>query len=324
MGGQPSAFDAVVVGAGQNGLAAAITLARAGRAVQVLEGADTVGGGSRSAELTLPGFVHDVCSAVHPLARSSPFFRELPLDRHGLRWIEPEVQLAHPFDDAETAFAFRSIQETAASLGPDGDAYRGLLGPVARRWDLLMDLAALSARVVVMTERARAFLKDIYAIPEPVLRRPRDVRPVRHWKLNYPDHPFDAESLLVSHGFGYVIAKDENPGQVYRFRLSGKTETTLEAQCRLDVSAPPAGADLTPDNARLAVITESGAYLFSLPRRVPKEGTIEPALFVPFAHEKMEGCCFTRDGLLVTSEGQEIFLFTDSLFQLRTGPKALP
>ena len=142
MGGQPSAFDAVVVGAGPNGLAAAITLARAGRAVQVLEGADMVGGGSRSAELTLPGFVHDVCSAVHPLARSSPFFRELPLDRHGLRWIEPEVQLAHPFDDSETAFAFRSLDETAASLGPDAEAYRGLLGPVARRWDLVMDLAA--------------------------------------------------------------------------------------------------------------------------------------------------------------------------------------
>ena len=142
MGGQPSAFDAVVVGAGPNGLAAAITLARAGRAVQVLEGADMVGGGSRSAELTLPGFVHDVCSAVHPLARSSPFFRELPLDRHGLRWIEPEVQLAHPFDDSETAFAFRSLDETAVSLGPDAEAYRGLLGPVARRWDLVMDLAA--------------------------------------------------------------------------------------------------------------------------------------------------------------------------------------
>jgi phytoene dehydrogenase-like protein len=137
-----SAFDAVVVGAGPNGLAAAITLARAGRAVQVLEAAQTVGGGSRSAELTLPGFVHDVCSAVHPLARSSPFFRELPLERHGLRWLEPKIELAHPFDDAQTAFALRSVDETAASLGADERAYRGLLGPVARRWELVMDLAA--------------------------------------------------------------------------------------------------------------------------------------------------------------------------------------
>src|SRR6266566_8169665 len=116
MVGQPSAFDAVVVGAGPNGLAAAITLARAGRAVQVLEGADMVGGGSRSAELTLPGFVHDVCSAVHPLARSSPFFRELPLDRHGLRWIEPEVQLAHPLDDGPVGLVTRDVDATAASL----------------------------------------------------------------------------------------------------------------------------------------------------------------------------------------------------------------
>jgi phytoene dehydrogenase-like protein len=137
----PSAFDAIVVGAGPNGLAAAITLARAGRRVHVLEGAQTVGGGSRSAELTLPGFVHDVCSAVHPLARSSPFFRQLPLDRHGLRWIEPAIELAHPLDDGETAFVVRSVDETAVSLGPDRRAYEGLLGPVARRWELLIDLA---------------------------------------------------------------------------------------------------------------------------------------------------------------------------------------
>lgn len=165
---------------------------------------------------------------------------------------------------------------------------------------------------------------DIYAIAEPSLKRPpHDVEPVRHWKLHYPNDPFDAESLVVSHGFGYVIAKDRNPGQVYRFRVSGKTEATLEAQCTLDVSAPPAGADLTPDSGRLAVITSAGAYLFLLPRRVPKQGTIEPALFVPFSFQQMEGCCFTRDGLVVTSEGQQIFLFTDHAFQLRTGPRVL-
>lgn len=165
---------------------------------------------------------------------------------------------------------------------------------------------------------------DIYAIPEPSLRRPpQEVKPVRHWRLHYPNDPFDAESLIVSRGFGYVIAKDESPGQVYRFHVSGKTEATLEAQCALDVSAPPAGADLTPDNSRLAVITSAGAYLFSLPGRVPKAGTVEPALFVPFSFAQMEGCCFTRDGLLVTSEGQDIFLFTDPLFHLRNGPRVL-
>ena len=92
--------DAVVVGSGPNGLAAAITLAQAGCSVLVLEANATIGGGARSAELTLPGFVHDVCSAVHPLAAGSPFFKTLPLERFGLTWIQPEIPLAHPLDEA--------------------------------------------------------------------------------------------------------------------------------------------------------------------------------------------------------------------------------
>jgi phytoene dehydrogenase-like protein len=125
--------DAVVVGAGPNGLAAAIALARAGRSVRVLEAADTIGGGSRSAELTLPGFVHDICSAVHPHPLASPFLRELPLAEHGLELVHPELALAHPLDDG-TAVAFdRSIEVTAASIGgADGDAYRKLMEPVVR------------------------------------------------------------------------------------------------------------------------------------------------------------------------------------------------
>src|SRR5512142_3413953 len=90
--------DAIVVGSGPNGLAAAISLARAGRSVTVYEANDTTGGGARSAELTLPGFVHDVCSAFHPMAAASPFFRTMPLGEHGLRWIQPTAPLAHPFD----------------------------------------------------------------------------------------------------------------------------------------------------------------------------------------------------------------------------------
>jgi phytoene dehydrogenase-like protein len=131
-------LDAVVVGGGPNGLAAAITLAREGRSVQLIEAEETVGGGSRSAELTLPGFVHDVCSAVHPLGRSSPFFRQLPLERHGLRWIEPPIQLAHPLDDGQTALVSRDLATTAASLGTDERAYRAMIGPVVRHWDMLI------------------------------------------------------------------------------------------------------------------------------------------------------------------------------------------
>ncbi len=125
--------DAVVVGSGPNGLAAAITLARAGRSVLVVEAAETIGGGVRSAELTLPGFVHDVCSAIHPLAKASPFFRELPLDEHGLELVDPPAPLAHPLDDGTAVMLERSVEETAAGLGPDADAYRKLMAPLVER-----------------------------------------------------------------------------------------------------------------------------------------------------------------------------------------------
>ena len=126
--------DAIVVGSGPNGLAAAIVLARAGRRVTIYEAQPTVGGGARSCELTEPGFVHDVCSAVHPFAVASPVFRTLPLADYGLRWIEPPVQVAHPFDDGSAATIERSLNGTAAALGPDAAAYRALVGPVVRDW----------------------------------------------------------------------------------------------------------------------------------------------------------------------------------------------
>src|SRR5688572_19546839 len=122
--------DAIVVGSGPNGLAAGIELARAGRSVLVLEAQPTIGGGTRSAELTLPGFVHDVCSAIYPLGVASPFFSGLPLAELGLTWQHPPVAVAHPFDDGSTAVLVRSVRETAASLGTDAGAYRGLMGPL--------------------------------------------------------------------------------------------------------------------------------------------------------------------------------------------------
>jgi phytoene dehydrogenase-like protein len=129
--------DAIVIGSGPNGLAAAIEIARAGRRVLVVEAEPTIGGGVRSAELTLPGFVHDTCSAVHPLAIASPLFRTLPLDAHGLRWITPPLMLAHPFDDGSAASVEKSIDRTAAQLGPDDAAYRRLFGAVVDAWPRL-------------------------------------------------------------------------------------------------------------------------------------------------------------------------------------------
>src|SRR3954470_7707027 len=119
----PIEYDAVVVGSGPNGLAAAITLARAGCSILVCEANSTIGGGARSAELTLPGFLHDVCSAVHPLAAGSPFFKTLPLEKHGLIWIQPEIPLAHPLDDGSAAALQRDVDLTAQSLGKDARAY---------------------------------------------------------------------------------------------------------------------------------------------------------------------------------------------------------
>jgi phytoene dehydrogenase-like protein len=129
--------DVVVVGAGPNGLAAAITCAAAGRSVLVLEGADTIGGGARSAPLTLPGFVHDVCSAVHPLAAVSPFFRDAHLERQGLELVHPEVALVHPLDGGRAGVLHRSLDRTVMELGEDGAPWRRLVGWVADRWDRL-------------------------------------------------------------------------------------------------------------------------------------------------------------------------------------------
>ncbi|MCI0440722.1 MAG: NAD(P)/FAD-dependent oxidoreductase [Chloroflexi bacterium] len=128
-------YDAVVVGSGPNGLAAAVTLARAGRATLVLEARDTIGGGARSAELTLPGFVHDVCSAIHPLAAGSPFFSSLPLGEHGLEWLYPPASAAHPLDDGGAVVLERSVDATAQSLGRDGNAYTKLMKPFVADWE---------------------------------------------------------------------------------------------------------------------------------------------------------------------------------------------
>jgi phytoene dehydrogenase-like protein len=132
-----TAFDAIVVGAGPNGMAAAIVLARAGLKVLLREGAEEPGGGARTRALTLPGYLHDTCSTVHPLGIGSPFFRQLPLAAHGLEWIQPPAAVAHPLDDGSAVLLERSTEAMAQQLGPDAHAWQKLMDPFVRSWQPL-------------------------------------------------------------------------------------------------------------------------------------------------------------------------------------------
>ncbi|MDQ1373649.1 MAG: hypothetical protein QOJ09_987 [Actinomycetota bacterium] len=134
-------IDAVVVGSGPNGLGAAATLARAGRSVLVLEAQEQIGGGARTIDATLPGYRHDHCSAIHPLGAASPLFRDLRLDEHGLEWVHPEVQMAHPLDDGTAAALYRSVERTAETMGPDEKTWRRRFGWLDRHWDTVSDTA---------------------------------------------------------------------------------------------------------------------------------------------------------------------------------------
>ena len=160
--------DAIIVGSGPNGLAAAITLAQHGLGVQVHEANDTIGGGCRTAELTLPGFRHDTCSAVHPLGAASPFFRGLDL---GVDWIHPDAPIAHPLDDGPAILVERSVHDTAAQLGADGAAWRRIVGAAAGDWDALLPLLTGPAFHVPRHPIAEARFGALALLPAATLAR---------------------------------------------------------------------------------------------------------------------------------------------------------
>jgi phytoene dehydrogenase-like protein len=168
----------VVIGSGPNGLSAAILLARAGRKVVVYEANEQIGGGTRSGELTLPGFVHDICSAVHPMAIASPCFEKFPLAAHGLGWIHPSAPLAHPLDDGTAVVLERSIRETAAGLGPDGPAWALLMAPFVEAWsglrhDLLAPLMRLPRHPLLMARFGLLALRSARGLAETHFRDAR-------------------------------------------------------------------------------------------------------------------------------------------------------
>ena len=203
----PAEYDAVVVGSGPNGLAAAITLAQAGCSVLVCEANTTIGGGARSAELTLPGFVHDVCSAVHPLAAGSPFFSAFPLERFGLQWSEPEIPLAHPLDNDSAVCLHKDIDVTASQLHNDSAAYRRLMKPLAENWkhlsvEFLQPMLHWPRHPAVLARFGILALSPATLLAKLLFRQ----EPARALFAGIAAHSFLPLDAPVSSAFGLVLA----------------------------------------------------------------------------------------------------------------------
>ena len=264
-------YDAVVVGAGPNGLAAAVELARRHRSVLVVEGHDQIGGGCRTAELTVEGHLHDVCAAAHPLGAGSPYLRRLPLADYGLEWVQPEIPAAHPLEHTTVAL-HRSIADTAAGLGPDGDAYRELIGPLAARADALFDailgpLVRMPRHPVTLARFGVSGVRSSHAIAG----RFASAEAKALWtglaahSITNLDRPFTAAVALslavAAHAFGFPFVRGGSGSLVaalaaYFADLGGDIETGAwiddldelpDADVYLlDVSAPAAAAIAGP------------------------------------------------------------------------------
>ena len=256
-------YDAVVVGSGPNGLAAAITFARAGRSVMVLEAADTVGGGARSAELTLPGYVHDVCSAIHPLGASSPFFSKLPLAEHGLEWINPPAAVAHPLDDGTAVLLERSVDQTGQALGKDHRAYARIFRQLADDWpkiaDDILGPLKLPRHPLRVARFGRHALRSALGLAESVFNQ----EPARALFAGLAAHSMLPLERPVSAAFGLVLGATGHSGgwplprggsqQIsnalasYLASLGGEIETGNPVECIRELpEAPVTLFDLGP------------------------------------------------------------------------------
>ncbi len=200
-----ASYDAAVIGSGPNGLAAAITLAQHGLKVIVLEGAAYIGGSARSAELTLPGYIHDVGPAAYPIAVASPFFSALPLKDLGLKWITPPVSMAHPFDDGPPALLKGSPEESAATLGKDAAAYTGLIQPILNRWDNLMDDVLGTRRLPRHPLAWALFGMEVVQSAQVISRRFRGPR-ARGFFAGLASHSVLPLNSPASAGIGLVLA----------------------------------------------------------------------------------------------------------------------
>ncbi|QNL49359.1 NAD(P)/FAD-dependent oxidoreductase [Olivibacter sp. SDN3] len=270
-------YDAIVVGSGPNGLAAAILLRQYGLSVLLLEAKGTVGGGMRSAELTLPGFVHDVCSAVHPMAAASPFFNSLPLEYHGLTYINPEVLAAHPFDDGTAGALRRDILETASSFGKDKESYLSLFGPLVEKWptiakDLLgplgfpkypLNFAQFGLRALLpATILARRFktkqLKGLWA------------GMVAHSMLPFQKLTTSAIALVLTingHITGWPIVKGGTQNMAnalasYFLSLGGKIETNVYVRSLKDIPSSRAVVFDTSPRQLLQIAGHKFPYIY--------------------------------------------------------------
>jgi phytoene dehydrogenase-like protein len=255
-------LDAIVIGSGPNGLAAGAVLARAGLSVLLVEATADIGGGTSTRELTLPGFVHDVCSAVHPLAAMSPLFTALALAEHGLEWIEPPIALAHPLDPAPAALLTRDLEVTARALGDDGQAYRQLIEPIARDWQRLApDVLAplhLPAHPLLMMRFGMLALQSAAHLVERF--REERARALFGGTASHALQPLSAPGtaaialvlLAANHGIGWPIARGGSHRIAaalgsYFTKLGGHIETRTPVRSLADL--PPARAvlcDVTP------------------------------------------------------------------------------